>query len=677
MPIVSLKLRPTVQADWTPALNESGISSCAAIRFRDGLPQKLGGWTRYYPFSLSGVPRDLHAWEDLNAITHLATATTTQLGVITAGSLQDITPQILVSNFAPDFTTTMGSGVVEINDPNIANVTTLDAVFFDTPISVDGIIIVGTYPIDSITGTTTYTILTTGSGAAGVTSGGAVPQFDTTSGSSTVLVTFPAHGLAVGDRFTFPIATTGGGVTIVGTYKATSVPTADTFEISADLQASSTATFDMNGGDAEITYHINLGPTALGIGYGLGGYGDGGYGTGIVPASQTGNPITTTDWTLDNWGEILLACPAGGGIYYWEPKSGFQNAALVSSGPLFNGGIFVAMPEQILVCWGSTVAIGSQVQQDPLLVKWSDSEDFTNFAVTSLTQAGSFRIPTGSKIMGGLQGPQQALIWTDIDLWAMSYMGPPLVFGFNKISSGCGLIGPHAAAVMRSNVYWMSSGNFFRLSGAGVTELPCSVWDVIFQDLDADNAQKCIAAPNSAFDEIVFYYPSLSGGTGECDKYVKMNTETGSWDYGSFGRSAWTDQSVLGEPIGTTPQGLVFQHETSPDADGQPLVSSFTSGWFVITEGQSFAFVDWFFPDMKWGYFNGAQSASVQVTIEVANYPNQTTKTFGPFAMNSTKDFVNCRLRGRMIRLTFSSSDIGSFWRAGNLRYRVAIDGRR
>jgi hypothetical protein len=169
----------------------------------------------------------------------------------------------------------------------------------------------------------------------------------------------------------------------------------------------------------------------------------------------------------------------------------------------------------------------------------------------------------------------------------------------------------------------------------------------------------------------------LSGGTGEIDSYVKYNIEEQSWDYGTLQRTAWVDQSVLGQPIGTTAQGVIYQHETSPDADGLPLLASFTTGWFVISEGQSLSFVDWFFPDMKWKYFNGAGSASIQVTVEAANYPNETPRSYGPFTITDAKEFVNMRLRGRLIRLTYASSDIGTFWRLGSMRYRTAADGRR
>lgn len=675
MPEVALQLVPTVNADWTPTLNQSAIASCQAIRFRDKLPQKLGGWTKFFQSSVSGIPRDLHPWEDLNNAKHLAIGTTTALNVITDDVLTTITPQKFASDFAPNFSTTSTNTTVIIVDPNINNVTVYDSIFLNTPISVGGIILQGAYPIDSIGGATQYDITSANPATATVSNGGAVPEFVTSAGSAIVAVNFNDHGLAVNGTFTFPIATTNDGVTILGTYSILTVPSANQFTIAASTSAIAGATFSMNGGNAEIIYYIALGPPAAGVGFGVGAFGAGGFGSGVVPSAQTGTPITTTNWSLDNWGKLLLATPKNGGLYQWSPDGGFSNAQLVPTAPIFNGGMFIAMPEQIAVMWASTPQ--DSTQQDNLTVRWSDVLDFTNFTPTASNFAGEHRISTGSKIVGGLQAPQQALIWTDLSVWSMQFLGLPDVFGFNEVSTGCGLTGQHAACVMRGVVYWMSSGNFFQMIGSSIAEIPCTVWDVIFQDLDTDNQDKCIAAPNSAFDEVTFYYPSLSGGTGEIDSYVKYNTEMQSWDYGKLQRTAWTDQSILGEPIGTTAAGVIYQHETSNDADGQALLSSFTTGWFVITEGQNIAFVDWLWPDMKWGLYGQSQGASVQVTIDATSYPNGSVTTYGPFTMNATKAYINLRLRGRMIRLTFSSSDVGSFWRMGLPRYRVAPDGRR
>lgn len=677
MPNAALKLRPGVNAEFTETLNEAGISTANMIRFKAGLPQKRGGWSKYFPFAMDGVPKALLAWQDLNAIGRLAVGATEQLSVIANGTQTDITPQELLSDFAEDFTTTNLSTTVEVTDPNIANLTTFDSVFFNTPIAVGGVILSGLYPIDTITGADSYTITAGTAATSSVSNGGAVPEFTTAANSATVSVALVAHGLSVGGSVVFPIPTTVGGIIIDGTYLVTAVGSADAFSITASAEASSTATVAMNGGDAQLLYYIGLGPSATGSGYGLGGYGLGGYGTGVVPPVQTGDPITATDWSTTNWGEILLANPGGGGIYFWRPRSGFQNAIVVPTAPVFNGGIFIAMPIQILVAWGSTVTQDIGVQQDPLMIRWSDAEDFTNWTVSAITQAGSFRIPEGSEIRGGLQGPQQALIWTDLDLWSMRYLGATLAFGFDKLSSGCGLVGPHAATVMGSTVYWMSNGNFFQLSGNEVRVIPCSIWDLVFQDLDTANAHKCVAAANSAFNEVEFFYPSQSGGTGECDKSAKFNILEGAWDPNVLPRSAWIDESVLGQPIGTTPSGIIYQHEVSPNADGAPLSWYFETGYFVINEGQDIPFVDQFYPDMKYGEAGGDQNATVLVTIEYVSYPSGAVKTRGPYTTTSAKLYVNTRLRGRQIKLRFEGNDLNSFARLGNPRFRFAPDGRR
>jgi len=348
MPFGSIKLRPGVSADWTPTLNEAGYSQSQLIRFRDSLAQKYGGWQRFYPFALAGIPRDMHAWQDLNGTNHLAVGTTVGVNVITSGVLTSITPQTIISNFAPNFSTVINTKTVTVVDPNISNVTTFDSVFYNTPISVGGIILSGLYPIVSITGTHSYTVTAATNAMATVNNGGAVPVFSTVLNSAVVGVLLNNDGMTVGDIIALSIPTTGNGVTIEGAYPATTITDANNFQIQISVQATGTGSFSMNGGNAQLVYYISLGPPAAGTGYGLGGYGLGGYGTGTVPASQTGTPITAMDLTSDNWGQLLLECPADGAIYYWDPTGGFTNMSLVSAGPVFNSGIFVSTSAQIL-----------------------------------------------------------------------------------------------------------------------------------------------------------------------------------------------------------------------------------------------------------------------------------------------------------------------------------------
>jgi hypothetical protein len=678
MPYGSVQLIPGVNLEETPTLLKTGVSVSQLIRYRQGLVQKLGGWNVYYS-NVAGTPRDMHAWEDLDQVNHLAVGTTTQLAIITNGTAQDITPQTLKSDFAPNFSTTLNSTTVQVTDSNINDVTTFDSILFNTPITVGGVILSGIYPIALITGADSYNITAATAATSGVSNAGAVPAFTTTSGSATVEVGFANHGLVVGNTFVFPIPTTGNGVTISGTYVVTSVVDANNFDIAVTTQASASGTFSMNGGNAEIIYYIAIGPVTVGTGYGIGGYGSGGYGTGSTFGQQTGTEITATDWTSDNWGEILLACPMGGGVYQFDPTAGFLNAQLVSSAPPFNGGLFVSTSQQILVCWGSTVTQNVGIEQDPLLVKWSTVGDYTNFQVLATDQAGSYRISNGSKIMGGLSTPNQNLIFTDEDCWAMNYQGPPFVFGFNKVGAGAGSISSHAAMQLRGNVYWMGLTNFYSATSNGVAVMPCPVWDFVFQNLNTAFQQNVRAAPNTPFNEAGWFFPSLASTNGECDSYVKVNiTEPGApWDYGSLPRSAWIDQTVLGTPIGAITAGTIYQHEQTNDAAGQPLLSSFTTGYFFIAEGEDFCVVDQILPDFKWGFYGAAQTANIQLTFNVVNFPGDTPVQYGPYVVTVNTEILSVRFRGRQMSITVASSDLGSFWRLGRVRYRYAPSGRR
>jgi hypothetical protein len=404
-----------------------------------------------------------------------------------------------------------------------------------------------------------------------------------------------------------------------------------------------------------------------------------------------GTPISATDWTLANWGEILLACPTNSAaspayqpIYQWNPLSGSPTATIISSAPVINDGIFVAMPERQIIAWGSSF----NGVQDPLLIRWCDVNNYNSWIGTVTNQAGSYRIPKGSAIVGCIQGPQQGLVWTNIGLWSMQYIGQPYVYSFNEIGTGCGLIARKAAASLGGVVYWMGPSNFYRLAGQGVEPMPCPLWDVIFQDLDTTNLQKIRVAVNSRFSEIAWYYPTTGNG-GEINAYVKYNAVLNTWDYGSLSRTAWVDQSVLGPPIGASPvDNFLYQHETSTDAaNGNTAVAmtpSLQTGYFAIADGESKSYVDQVWPDMRWGYFNGTEtayyganpSATVSLTFYVTDYPGQQPLVYGPYPVTQSTEYISPRFRGRLVSIAVSSNDLGTFWRLGNIRYRVTPDGK-
>ena len=532
----------------------------------------------------------------------------------------------------------------------------------------------GTYVVTASTSTSvSYASTTTAAFVSGGTAqnNGSVALFNTTIASDFVVVTLANHGYAVGDTFPVLIATTVGGITLYGNYTVLAVPNTFQFTISGPTVASSTSSGLENSGNAHFLYYNGIGPVGAPSGYGRGAYGAGGYGSGISGLSNAGVPINADDWTLDNWGSFLISNPLGGPIYQWDPNSGNVISQIIAEAPPVNTGMFVAMPQRQIVSWGTTFT----GIVDPMLIRWCDVNDYNQWIALITNQAGSYRIPKGSRIVECIQGPQQGLIWTDLGIWAMQYTGPPYVYQFNELGTGCGLVGRKAAGSVSGVVYWMGQSQFYRLSGDGVSPIRCPVWDVVFQDLDTTKLDNIRFAANSRFGEVTWYYPTKSNG-GENSHYVKYNFILDQWDFGQLSRTAWINESVLGPPIGASDSTYIYQHETSPDADGNAMLSSFQTGYFVITEANEKMFIDQIWPDMKWGYYGGTQSANVLITFYVADYAGQTPLVYGPYTMTQATTFLTPRFRGRLVSVKIESNDIGSWWRLGNIRYRFQPDGR-
>lgn len=675
MPTNTVKLTPGVNTNLTPSLNEAAYNATQLIRWdpASGLAQKLGGWQKFYPYPIGSLVTALHAWEDLQGALHLGIGAQSSLSVITNGGISNITPQLRTTNPAVNFSTTSGSAIVTIVDTG-SNATVFDSIILTTQVSIGGIVLYGAYPVTAGVNPNTYTITAASLATSSISNGGAVPTFTTTSGSSAFTVNLANHGQTAGSTFPILFSSVVAGVTLFGFYTVVSVTSSSAFVINAANQANASATTAMNSGAANIKYYITPGPPALGVGYGVGAYGAGGYGRGIAQPTFTGTPITAVDWTLDNFGGFLLANPDNGPIFIWQPSSGLYTASMIPQAPIANTGVFMAMSAQIIIAYGASV-LGIQ---DPLLIAWCDAGNYTSWIPTVSNLAGSFRLSKGSVIIGGLQGPQYGLIWTDLDVWSMNFIGAPNVFGFSELATGCGLIAKFGAAVLGTTVYWMSQKTFFALpAGGSVTPIPCTVWDFIFQNLDTANLAMIRAAPNSQFGEITWYFP-VSGGSGLNTAYVKFTPQFSAWDYGYLGRSAWIDQSGLGPPIGADPASqYLYQHETSNNADGAAMQPSFTTGYWALADGEEQTFCDLVMPDFKWGMFNQSQGAVVNISFTYADYAVGTTYTTPSYPMQvGSPSYLNVRFRGRLASMSVSGSDLNSFWRLGGLRVRTAPDGK-
>jgi hypothetical protein len=684
MALQRVKIAPGLKPDFTPTLNEGGWSYSQLIRFKDGLPQKMGGWQRVSSQTFVGTVRGVHAWDDLNGNPYFAGGSEQRLQVYEGGTLIDITPIRQTDNSTVNFSTVMNSATVTIID-NANGASVGDWVDIVVPVSVGGIIIQGLYQVQSVISGNSYTITASSPATSTVNNGGAVPSFSTTISQTNVSVTLANHGYSANSLFSVQVSTTVGGITMFGTYVVQSVTNANVFVISPGATASATTSGSENGGNAQFQYYVPTGiASATNIaGYGVGLYGQGLYGQG----SSTTIVEPLRNWYLDNFGQNLVGNYNGSTLYQWAPPATLfgtspiasNPAVAVTNAPTALNVSFVSNPQQMVIALGVENS-GTGGIIDPNLVAWCDAGGINTWTAASNNQAGTYRIPTGSRLVGGAVMSNQVLIWTDLDLWTMQYIGLPFVWGFQKVSTDCGLISGHAMGILNQEAFWMGFNNFFTLNGSGAVVLECPVWDIVFKNLNIAQQAKIHCAVNSYFQEVAWFFPSASG-TGEIDTYVKYNAKDKVWDYGSLVRTAWADESVFGPPIAVDGTGLMQQHEIGVDADGTPMMESIQTGYFDIADGEYYTFIERVIPDFD---FAGSTSANPNVNVSVLflEYPGDQNGAIGPincgpYSVTPTTQSVYPRTRSRQAALLIQGVGLGTAWRLGAMRHNGQPDGKR
>lgn len=672
MPAVPLKVRPGINVEATDLLNEAAWSLSQFIRFFQGYLQKYGGWMRVLSQALVGTARGMLSWEDANSNQYIIFGTEQALEVFTNGALYNITPVQSTDNVTVSFTTVSTSTNVKVTDAGSGAVAG-NTILIVNPIAVGGLILQGTYLIQSVIDANNYNITAASAATSSVSNGGAAASFATTNLSSTVTVTLANHGLTAGQVYTVYVSTIVATVVILGSYNVNTVTNANVFTIIAATNANATTSGSENGGQVRIQYLLTSGPVNSSGQPGL--YGEGQYGAGAYGVGSSSTFVAARIWSFGYWGTDVVATYTNGPVYVWISESGLnQNSAVViSAAPAnINAGIFTAMPQQQVVALGASDGSGSDTDQ--MLVRWSDIADYNDWSATATNQAGSFRIPRGARIVGGLQGPQSGLIWTDVGLWLMQYIGFPLVYGFNEIGQGCGLIWQNAKGVLAGKVYWMSYNGFFVYDGNSVQPLPCPVWDIVFRNLNTLQQAKVIACPNSFFNEISWCFPSATGN-GENDTRVTYNANDGSWTFdppGAIVRTAWLDQSSLLNPLGVDGAGLIQQHESGTDADTVAMVSYAQTGFFKIADGLEYTFIERLIPDAV------LSNCTLQITLYFQDYPDEgPLYQVGPLNYTAAVNYLIVRGRGRFCSIKIGSQDLGSFWRLGEMLYFGNPMGRR
>lgn len=419
---------------------------------------------------------------------------------------------------------------------------------------------------------------------------------------------------------------------------------------------------------------------------------------GFTPGKASSGNVTYSllIWSLDNFGEDLIATASQQGIFTWKPVSvaPYGVATRITQAPAFNQGSFVSMPQEIIIAYGCTPLVGTS--PDPMLVRWCDAGDFTDWTASATNLAGSFRLSRGSHIVGGISAPAGILLWTDTDLWLVQFIGFPLVFGFFLISEQTGLIAQKAAIAIGSLVYWMSDHGFFRFSGGGAEQIPCPVWDAVYLNIDMANWDKCVAGSDYLYNEIYFFFPSVNSSTGEIDSYVKLNTEGGWWDYGPatqgapnpMARTAWTDINHPRSAMSVALNGLMIQGDQGFTMFGvDPVAAMATTGFQDMTDGLDFVLVDQFIPDFLWE----GDEPSLSITLLFRNYPGDPITPMGPFTITPSTKYITLRhptqitvdgtvftaypsVRAREVAVQIDN--ISGWWRWGSPRLRVTRAGR-
>jgi len=639
MPLTKLQFQPGVNRETTSYSNEGGWFDVDKVRFRAGFPEKIGGWTKLGQKSVLGICRALHSWRTISLNNYLGLGTSLKYYIEEGQGYYDITP-IRATTAAGDVT------------------------------------------------------------------------FAATDGSSTLTVTDTNHGAVAGDFVTFSGATSLGGTITAAVlnqeYQIATVINADSYTIVAravDTVADITVdgqytpvpvvanSSDVGDGGASVVgaYQINSGldTSIFGNGWGAGPWSRGTWGSGAAIDAQTD---TLRLWTHDNFGEDLIINVYNGGIYYWDASAAtplsqravaLSNLSGASGAPTIAAKVIVSDVDRHVIAFGCN-PIGS-LDQDPLLIRFSDQENAADWTPTATNTAGELLIGSGSRIVTAIETRQQILVFTDVSLHAMQYLGPPFTFGVNMLSENTTIVSPNSVAAVEDNVFWMGQNEFYVYSGA-VQKLPCAVQDYVFSNFNTRQAEKVFAATNTAFSEVWWFYPSAN--SDNLDRYVVYNYQQNIWYYGDMSRSAWVDRGVTENPIAAGIDGYLYYHENGFD-DGSttpatPINAYIESSQFDIGDGNNYSFVSRIIPDVTFRNSTAA-SPTVTFTMKARNFPGgnylqsddeAVTKT----ASTPVEQFTNqvfVRLRGRSMTLRVESSELGMGWRLGSPRIDVRPDGRR
>ena len=631
MPLTKLQFRPGINREITSYSNEGGWYDCNKVRFTSGTPEKIGGWVRKNNNVYLGSARALHTFVSLSGSTFTGVGTHLKYYILSGEQYKDITP--------------------------LRKTSTTDNIF------------------------------------------------SASNDSPTITVTDNAHGAVQNDFVTFASAASlGGNITAAvlnQEYQVSTVVSANAYTITAKNTSGATVNANSsdtgNGGTSTTAaYQVNVGLDT--VVYNL-GWGTDTWGRDTWDSDGTlGVTSTMRLWTHDNFGEDLIYNIRDGGIFYWDTSaksSAFGRGIALTelSGadtgtPTIAKQVIVSDQDRHIIAFGCDpqTAVGTQ---DPLLIRFSSQGSANTWDALATNTAGDLTISSGSEIVCAVETRQQILVFTDVSLHAMQFLGPPFTFGINQISENTTIMGPNAAKAVDDVVFWMGVEDFYAYDGR-VQKLPCSVRSYVFNDFNETQKDKAFAGLNSTFNEIWWFYPS-SDAT-DCDRYVIFNYQEKVWYYGTLTRTAWLDRGINTYPMAAGTDHYLYNHEFGLDdgstAPPSAISAHVESSQIDIGDGNNFVFLRRLLPDVT---FDGSPSGSAPkatFTLKTRNSSggnylqsdasvvSQTSAASSTVVEQFTEQ-VYIRLRGRAFALKVESNTAETQWRLGSPRLDIRPDGRQ
>ena len=700
MPSIGLKkiiVKPGVNRENTRYYTENGWYDGDKIRFRQGSPQKLGGWNRISSATFDGVCRSLWAWQTLAQVSLIGVGTNTKFYISRGGNYYDITPIRTATNLTTPFVATNGSTVITVTAPS-HGAKNGDFVTFNGATSLGGVITAGVLNAEhqiTYVSANTYTISVSVAANSSDTGNGGSPR--------------AVYQINVGPEYQTPITGWGAGAWGAGAW-GTGLASSDSLRLWSQSNYGQDLVFGPRTG-AMYYYYADRGVSS------------------VTAAITIANPavITASDYYLDGspivfetTGSLPTGLETGTTYYIRNYVAGVFNVSTTPSGaliqttgtqtgtqsisqravnlttiyeasdvPTIQNYITVSDTYRFVFAFGCNDY--GAVAQSPLLVRWSDQENAADWTPSVTNQAGSLTLTRGSQIITALQTRQEILVWTDSTLYSMQYLGYPLVWNAQLLGDNISIVGENSAALASGVVYWMGRDKFYKYDGRVQTQ-NCDLREFIFNDFNTQQLEQVFASTNEGFNEVWWFY--CSADSTVVDKYAVYNYAEDIWYYGTMGRTAWLDSGILEFPLAATYTHNLVNHESGLD-DNETAVptaidSYITSSETDIDDGHNFVFIRRVLPDLT---FRGSTTTNPTATLSIIPLMNSGSGYTDPASVGGSDSAavtrtatvpieqftgqIFIRVRGRQFSFKIENSQLGSMWQLGAIRLDIKQDGQR